>query len=410
MSRNLHLSIDKFKKLIRVTLLFFNLCRVFFWRASIKNVELKDELINLIEYLDKSNRLKKSLFTELSLVNNGSEVDFRELCSLHFKNRQLANYNQSRFLGDEFAISIGHTAIGLGTRSKAIKLGLLHEKQFCSLYYRAANEHLIEHYFSNIFPTVKVPRMVYQSIYEMDRNRFETVGYFSVGLEPEPLHEYVSYIEQNWVSNFAEDFPLFTISAADRSFAKSELFKMGVTKPFFVLHVRNNGDLTSLRNCSIENYSELILLAESKGAQVVFLGDDAKWVKEHLHYPNLINYSAHPLRSARLDIAVLALSEGVIATTSGPLHVANLFGKKSLWTNAVGFSGFPFLQNTFFVPKLWYEEINSRRKLITRQKCSRPLLNLYFLRIYQFPNKKVFCSVDSHQVSKRIILVGLYRV
>jgi putative glycosyltransferase (TIGR04372 family) len=88
-------------------------------------------------------------------------------------------------------------------------------------------------------------------------------------------------------------------------------------------------------------------------------------VKEHLHYPNLINYSAHPLRSARLDIAVLALSEGVIATTSGPLHVANLFGKKSLWTNAVGFSGFPFLQNTFFVPKLWYEEINSRRKLIS---------------------------------------------
>lgn len=107
---------------------------------------------------------------------------------------------------------------------------------------------------------------------------------------------------------------------------------------YVCLHVREGGyskDETNFRNSDIENYIESIKYITSQGGWVIRVGDAS--MQRLPSMEQVIDYANYPEKNALLDIYLVEKCDFFIGTSSGMIHVAELFNKPMLFTNAVSY-------------------------------------------------------------------------
>jgi putative glycosyltransferase (TIGR04372 family) len=144
----------------------------------------------------------------------------------------------------------------------------------------------------------------------------------------------------NWPDQFDEkDFKLTLPAKLENECAQAAL-KLGLLADawYVCLHVREGGyskDETNFRNSDIENYIESIKYITSQGGWVIRMGDPS--MQKLPSIEQVIDYANSPEKNALLDIYLIEGCDFFIGTNSGMIHVAELFNKPMLFTNAVSY-------------------------------------------------------------------------
>jgi len=277
--------------------------------------------------------------------------EFVDWCNSDLTFRNI-NDQDSLLIGNELTAFFGHMAAGIGLRAKAVKLGII-PNRYRIFYSKTANEYLQSRYFSQLFPTSKVNELIYICKEFVENHRFERIHYVIESGKANPLYSFHTKVESDWIERFGVEAPLLTVSNQDVEYQNQLKRKLGILNQtkILVLHHRNDGTRNP-RNCNFINYIPTIIEAMDNGWTVIYFGDQKCTEEFLLNHPMFINYAQSPFRSARNDIAILAMCDGVVATTGGLKMVASLFGKPLLWTNAVGSSRYLLIQNCQVLPKL----------------------------------------------------------
>lgn len=144
----------------------------------------------------------------------------------------------------------------------------------------------------------------------------------------------------NWLDQFNEkDFTLTLPADLEYRCAQAALALGLPPEAWYVcLHVREGGysnDETNFRNSDIENYIESIKYITSQGGWVIRMGDPS--MKKLPLMEQVIDYANGPEKNALLDIYLIEGCDFFIGTSSGMIHVAELFNKPMLFTNAVSY-------------------------------------------------------------------------
>ena len=94
-----------------------------------------------------------------------------------------------------------------------------------------------------------------------------------------------------------------------------------------ILHPKSHG---SAREWGIENFSELVELLDENKFKIFITGTEKE--KEHigelLNHPKIIDLTAQ--LSLQELIAFISNADGLVAASTGPLHIASAFGKKAI--------------------------------------------------------------------------------
>lgn len=155
------------------------------------------------------------------------------------------------------------------------------------------------------------------------------------------------------------DWPLLTL-AEDHSFAAATTMGdvFGLSEPFVTLHIRtceymgeawNNHNLH--RNADILTYLPAIDHIIGAGYQVVQIGGPKQPTLPER--PGLIDYAHSDIRSDWLDVYLMGAARFMMATSSGPMVVAHLFGVPIVLTNAWPAFALPFGLDDLFLPKTY---------------------------------------------------------
>lgn len=144
----------------------------------------------------------------------------------------------------------------------------------------------------------------------------------------------------NWSQQFNDKNFRLTLPAKLELQCSEEALKLGLPAAawYVCIHVREggySGDETNFRNSDIENYIESIKYITSKGGWVIRMGDPS--MQKLPPMEQVIDYAHHPGKNALLDIYLVEGCDFFIGTSSGMIHVAELFNKPMLFTNAVSY-------------------------------------------------------------------------
>lgn len=302
------------------------------------------------------------------LIHDGKVEEFRELCQKSLERRSL-NPKEFRILGNDIMGSIGHISEACGTRAKALILGLDSNKYYL-IYSKCANIHLVENYLSEYFPILQVSDWQHEMLRTTKARLFESMNYFDEDAKARLNYEYSTKVSLAWNQMQGPGKPLLTTTDDDLLYAQEILNELDSANnyPYIVLHVRNTS--SSIRNASLIDYLEMIELANDSGIGVVFIGDRVQIPEKISKLPRFLNYSTSHLRSERADVALIASCFGFVGTTSGPTWLASLFGKRIIWTNAIGHSAFTYLPNAICIPKRFYKNFNHVRTLVSFHEMS----------------------------------------
>jgi putative glycosyltransferase (TIGR04372 family) len=144
----------------------------------------------------------------------------------------------------------------------------------------------------------------------------------------------------NWPDQFDEKKFKLTLPAEIEYGCSQAALKLGLPPDawYVCLHVREGGyskDEINFRNSDIENYLDAIKYITSQGGWVIRMGDSS--MQKLPSMVQVIDYANHPDRNALLDIFLIKGCDSFIGTSSGMIHVAELFDKPMLFTNAVSY-------------------------------------------------------------------------
>lgn len=146
--------------------------------------------------------------------------------------------------------------------------------------------------------------------------------------------------ELNWSQQFNDKNFRLTLPAELELQCTEEALRLGLPAAawYVCIHVREGGyskDETNFRNSDIKNYIESIKYITSQGGWVIRMGDSS--MQKLPSIEQVIDYANHPAKNALLDIYLIEGCDFFIGTSSGMIHVAELFNKPMLFTNAVSY-------------------------------------------------------------------------
>ena len=126
---------------------------------------------------------------------------------------------------------------------------------------------------------------------------------------------------------------------------------------FVGLHVRESGyhqdggvNFNDLRNDRIFDYLPAVQAISEAGGWIVRIGDPS--MTPMPAHPRVIDYAVETDRSPELDLFFCARALFMIAATSGPAEVANVFGTPVLGANVFPFGNSPNSRNDLYLHKL----------------------------------------------------------
>ena len=152
--------------------------------------------------------------------------------------------------------------------------------------------------------------------------------------------------------------PLLQLSASDLRRGYAALQDIGVTPAdrFVCIHVRQAGykpefAIDSPNNCAIETYLDAMHYLVGVGYRVIRLGNHT--MTPLPQFPGVIDYAHSRIRSAFMDIFLIANCEFYIGTASGPSIVASAFERPAVMTNVQPLIARPPHERDIFLPKLY---------------------------------------------------------
>jgi putative glycosyltransferase (TIGR04372 family) len=127
--------------------------------------------------------------------------------------------------------------------------------------------------------------------------------------------------------------PLLELSADHRTRGYQLLRELGVPEGtwFVGLHVRDDGDVRSLRNADIRSYGLAIEAIAERGGWVLRMGNPG--MPPLPRFPNAVDYAHSPKREDWMDVFLWAEGRFLIGTVSGPQTIPPTFGKPVVITN-----------------------------------------------------------------------------
>lgn len=341
------------------------LCKNLIWQYR-SNLSLPIKFLRLINpHLKSLPAISKNhtLIKSRDLFHNGNSAIFQDKCEIHLSARQI-NSHTFLLLGHEFTNSIGHMSLGLATRIHLNELERNSQFDAMILYCESANDYLLENYFSNYFPLVKVECLTYDVLRFCQPQLFEEVAYVTTRRGAIELYHAQELIgnsfSQQERSGWSNSGQIFSLSREDVFYCKSLLASWGLDpeKPFIVIHLKKEEKEQGLRGTKFSNYVLLINYLIDSGKNVIYFGDDRQGVEKVKDLKGFVDYQEKQIRSSRGDVVLLGGCSFAVVSTSGPMNVPGLFGIPILWTNAIGFSRFLYHYNCNFIPKLFYENGN----------------------------------------------------
>jgi putative glycosyltransferase (TIGR04372 family) len=266
-----------------------------------------------------------------------------------------ASGQETRFIPQYFTVAIGHLSI-LYMREKAKDLKFLPQSK--DIFFRGsttANEEAFQ------FITHK------KSVIKGDK--FEILGTLSLSRLAENLllfrseNDYIDLYtlwektskELSKAQSSTEELKIKLADSAEEKLHDfgEKLKALGVseTDKLAVIHVRDTGNPSDLRNASIENYSESIKELLKNGYKVFRIGNDIM-PKSSICNEGFFDLTQGKLANYLEDFFLLALCDLFIGTTSGPYGFPLLFGKPTLVTNLTSPARNALsAQRTMYLPK-----------------------------------------------------------
>ncbi|MBM3531510.1 MAG: TIGR04372 family glycosyltransferase [Alphaproteobacteria bacterium] len=173
--------------------------------------------------------------------------------------------------------------------------------------------------------------------------------------------------------------PLLSLSADRIAAGRALLTAIGLAEDdwFVALHVRDPGfhgaadgrrrqDM-AMRDSDLLTYLPALERVVSRGGKVVRLGAPAAVPLPAM--PGVIDYAHSSVRSAELDLVLIASARMMIGTMSGPAHVASCLGTPTVHANA--FAGtLHGMAADIWLPKLYREQASGR--ILTLEESISP--------------------------------------
>lgn len=194
------------------------------------------------------------------------------------------------------------------------------------------------------------------------------------------LHQALAVAERAWAD--ARLPPLLSLPGARLRAGRVRLQEAGlpadawyvavnVREPSFhgIGEGRERFDRTA-RDADISTYVAAMERVVARGGWVIRLGG-GPGAPRLPSMPRVVDYSHSPCRSPELDVVILAGARFVIATVSGPAHVASCFGTPFVMTNASPTVN-TATDRDIWMPRL-YRERRSGRILSLEESLSDPL-------------------------------------
>lgn len=174
--------------------------------------------------------------------------------------------------------------------------------------------------------------------------------------------------------------PLLSLEPRRLAAGRARLARIGLPADawFVVMHVRDPSfhggsegrrrlDLAA-RDADVATYLAAVERVIARGGRVVRVGSPDAPVLPSM--PGLIDYARSEVRSAELDLVLIAAARCMIGTLSGPAHVASAFGTPTVHSNGFA-STLHATARDIWVPKL-YRERGSGRLLSLAEMISAP--------------------------------------
>lgn len=275
--------------------------------------------------------------------------------------------------------SLGETAVRLGSLAKLKALGLTAPWQ---LVLPAPREKIVNEPFLDLF----APYLNVVKEGDMLRKIEALAPDLALDTTSIPLLDgRFLYLQEAWREaelrwSTAGRGPLLTLPADRIAAGRSDMVAAGLPEDawFVALHVRDPGfhgaaegrrrqDL-AIRDSDPLCYLPAVERVVARGGRVVRLGSPAAPTLPPT--PGMIDYAHSEVRSAELDLVLIASARMMIATMSGPAHVASCLGTPTLHVNGFA-STLHGMAIDIWLPKL-YRETASGRILTLEESLSAP--------------------------------------
>lgn len=163
--------------------------------------------------------------------------------------------------------------------------------------------------------------------------------------------------------NFASFKELF--DSTEKDFFDNWIRSLGIdnTRPILVLNIRDNAYLNekfmsdevdlayhNYRNSNIWSYEKSIKYMISEGYTVIRFGSRAE-LRSNIRDINFIDYPFCQIKSAKLEILIMAFADLYISTVSGPDAIAWVRGIPQLYINMLPLSNMFCFANAKCIPK-----------------------------------------------------------
>jgi putative glycosyltransferase (TIGR04372 family) len=160
--------------------------------------------------------------------------------------------------------------------------------------------------------------------------------------------------------------PLLALSNPDRAWSDSQLERLGLPRDawFVCVHVREPGfspadeAAHAHRNSDPRSVRLAMELIVRRGGWCVRMGDPSMTRLDPMH--RVIDYAHHPIRSARLDVALCARARFLLGNTSGLAFVSAVFGVPCALANMIPMSTLGVLPGDISIPKLLHSADDHR--------------------------------------------------
>lgn len=304
-----------------------------------------------------------------------------------------------RFIGSSFTKSIGHIAIGIGSRARLALLAESKEFNYIIISGGSSNSFYLSKW-GKYFPIIDSSSLGAISVNKLLWPIFETVETLKIGGQMLDLYSAHNELCIKWAGN--ENRPLLSTSDEELEIGRDFLIKNHIDPDawFVTLHVRDNFfDKPGYgRNADILTYLPAIKEIISKGGVVIRIGDSNS--KKLPKMKGYLDATGNISKNGKLDIFLLSKCRFMIGTLSGPLIVPQTFGVPVLSTNAPDFFKNILLPNSLVIPKLIRD---STGRLLTFSEMYNAT-ELWTDSYLPSSNKSSFSWVDNSQED---ILIGV---
>lgn len=255
----------------------------------------------------------------------------------------------ARLIGRNILGSIGHMSFGLALRARIQVLGDASVKKYITIGSSSANDHFLGYwtkYFNHLDCNSLGSEAFEDAIWPILES-IQTVRTKNGNFDLNAAHNWYAYEWERLAMP-----PLLQISELDLDRLNVVLAGWGLKDRWVVtLHVRwsEQGQKYG-RNGVVDDYIGAIKEIVSAGGAVVRLGSPA--MPKLPKIEGLVDYAHLPQRTPWLDVALIANSRFMIATTSGPIGVAHCFGIPILLTNAPDIAKAVYHTKTLMIPKM----------------------------------------------------------